>query len=292
MKPMEILALVLMNLMWGTLYTVAGYAIRSFPPILLYSIRFFIAGICLLPFIRFSTLEWKKIFLYGTLQSIMFVGITLSLKHIDSSVTTIIMRFDIPMTILFVSLYFKEKITWNLIVGILICFFGMYVISGDVKQKSDIFFIFLLIASTAVSGISSIIPRLLDKKVSYGVLNIEFYFITAIQLLIVSFLFGEDIFGSLQNTNLKIWILMLYLGLFPTIIGFYCFFYLLKRLPTSKTFPYHFSKPFIGLIAGNLVLGEMITNEKIWGLILTTIGIALSQINFSKIDFKKLFKHS
>ena len=61
MKPMEILALTIMTLVWGTLYTVAGYAIRYFPPILLYSMRFLIAGICLIPFTKFSKLEWKKI---------------------------------------------------------------------------------------------------------------------------------------------------------------------------------------------------------------------------------------
>ena len=57
MKPMEILALTIMTLVWGTLYAVAGYAIRYFPPILLYSMRFLIAGICLIPFTKFSTLK-------------------------------------------------------------------------------------------------------------------------------------------------------------------------------------------------------------------------------------------
>ena len=285
MKPMEILALTIMTLVWGTLYAVAGYAIRYFPPILLYSMRFLIAGICLIPFTKFSTLEWKKICLFGTLQAIMFVGITVSLKHIDSSITAIVLRFDIPMTMLFAALFFKEKITWNLVIGCLICFFGIYVISGDVKQKSDLLFIFLLVLSTIISGLSNMVPKILNEKVSYNLLNAEASFVIAIELLLVSFLFGEDVLGSLQNADLKIWILMLYLGIFPAIIGYHCFYYLLKRVPTNKTFPYHFIRPFVALISGAIVLGEFISQEKIWGLILTTIGIALSQINFDK--FKK-----
>lgn len=286
MKPLEILALVLLTLTWGTVYTVAGYAIRFFPPVLLYAMRFMIAGICLIPFTKFSTKEFKKIFWFGTFQALTFVGIAVSLKHIDSSISAIIMRLDIPITLLIAALMFREKITWNLVLGCAICFLAIYVISGDVKDKSEIIFVLIVLVSSALSAVSHITSKAIDKDTSFNLINAESSLIIGAELLVISFFFGEDIVGSITTADTKVWILLLYLGIVPCIIGYQCLHYVMRTMPANRSMLYGFLRPFLNLLSAALVLGEIVSKEKVWGLVLTTFGIAISQMDFSKIKKK------
>lgn len=286
MKPIEILALVILTLTWGTVYTVAGYTIRFFPSVLLYSMRFLIAGICLIPFTKFSKLEFKKIFLFGTFQAFTFLGIALALKHIDSSISAIIMRLDIPITLLIASFMFKEKITWNLIVGCFMCFGAIYIISGDMEKKSNIIFVFLVLFSAILSAASHITSKTINKKTPFNLINAESCLIVGLELLVISFFLKEDIVGSIATANTKVWLLLIYLSIVPSIIGFQCLHFLMRRVPTNKTMVYGFLRPFLNVVSASLLLGEVLSSEKILALILTTAGIGLSQINFTKTKFR------
>lgn len=282
MKLKEALALAVVTLSWGTIYTVSGYAIRTFPPILLYAIRFLIGGMCLLPFVKITGKEFNKIFWFGTLQALSFVFICIGLKNMDVSISAIIMRLDIPLTIFIANFIFREKITWNLALGLLVCFFAVYLINGDVKQGSGFIYILAVCFGALTSAISNIISKSISKDVSLDSTTCQGAIIIGAELFIFSLLFKEPFIEPIVNADLKAWILILYVAIVPGIFGYKCFHYTMKVLPTTQSMIFAFLRPLLNVISAFFVLGEPLSKGKILGLILTTVGIAISQINFSK----------
>lgn len=282
MKTIDIVALIILNILWGTVYTVAGYSINFFPPIFLYSMRFLIAGIFLLPFCKTPKTAWKETILFGVLQSLTFLGICIALKHIDSSISAIIMRLDIPIIILIANVMFKEKININLIVGILMCFFAVYIIAGGMKNENSIFYLIIVLISAVLSALSHIVSKIVgDKNVSNESVNCYSSFIIFFILIIFSIIFKENSLESIKNADTKAWILLLYLGLVPSLVGYQCLHFIMRRNPTVKTMPVSFSRPIINMISAYIVLDEALNKEKIIGLIIITLGIILSEKKFN-----------
>ena len=75
MKLIDILAITLLVSIWGTAYTITGYTMKFVPIMLLYAIRFFLAGLFLLPFSKLPKTEIKKIIIFGIMQGFIFVFI-------------------------------------------------------------------------------------------------------------------------------------------------------------------------------------------------------------------------
>lgn len=278
MKTIDIIALIILTLTWGTVYTVAGYTISFFPAIFLYSLRFLIAGICLLPFCKVPNIATKEIILFGVLQAFTFLGIAIALKHIDSSISAIIMRLDIPIIILIANFMFNEKISIHLIFGILLCFVAVYIIAGGIKEKSDLFYLFVIILSAILSAFSHIVSKTIgDKNIDNKTITCYSSFIIFILLFIFSILFREDILFSLVNADIKAWLLLFYLGIGPSLIGYICLHFIMRRNPTTKTMPAGFLRPFISTFSAFLVLNEPLNPEKIFGMLLIVIGVYISE---------------
>ena len=84
----DILILTLLNIIWGTTFTVSGYAMKFTLPVFLFGIRFLFTGLITIPIYRVS---WNKIsknllkniFILATLQTITFYGVALSVKYLE-----------------------------------------------------------------------------------------------------------------------------------------------------------------------------------------------------------------
>lgn len=280
MKLIDVLAITLLVSIWGTAYTITGYTMKFVPIMLLYAIRFFLAGLFLLPFSKIPKTEIKKIITFGIMQGFIFVFIGLAMKNIDSSLSAIIVSLDIPITILIANIIFKEKISLNLIIGLIICFFAVYIISGGIKEKSNIIYIFCLLLSATLSASSNIVSKSI-KNIDSTTITCYSSFVISIVMFISSFFFKENI-STIINIDLKAIILLIYLGVGPSMLAYQCLHFLLNRNMTTKIMPMHFFKSVISVLSAYLILNEPLNKEKIVGLILIVIGVFIAEHKFKK----------
>ncbi|MBO4956381.1 MAG: EamA family transporter [Rickettsiales bacterium] len=282
MKLMDILAITLLVLIWGTAYTVTGYTMKFVPIMFLYAIRFSLAGLVALPFSKFPPKEDRmKIVSFGVVQGFIFVFIALAMKNIDSSLSSILVCLDAPITILMASIIFKEKINWNLIVGLIICFSAIYIISGGIREKSNIIYVFCLVISATLSATSNIVSKSIKNTNPTSITCYSSFFISA-TMLIFSLLFKENVLTTIVDIDLKAIILLLYLAVGPSMVAYQCLHFLLNRNMTTKIMPMNFFKPTVGVTSAYFVLGEPLNKEKIIGLIMIIIGVYLSECDFGK----------
>lgn len=280
----DILILTLLNVIWGTAFAASGYAMKFISPVFLFAIRFLFTGLITVPIYRIA---WdkiskklvKNIFILATLQTITFYGVALSVKNLDSSTTAILTRLDIPFTIILASITFKEKIKIQTIIGVFICFHGIYILSGAI-QFTNIKYIFLMIFASLTSGLANIIVKQL-KDVDNRVVVAWNSVIMGIEMLIIAY-FTENQFILLQPLNMKFVLCLAYLCLLSNYIAYIILYYLLKKYDTTKLMPYNFFRPIISIISGYIILQEPITYNKIIGTIMLLLGVFMTEHEYNK----------
>ncbi len=273
MLKLDIFIALLINVIWGSAFAIAGYAMTFYAPVFLYSLRFLVAGLATTPFNNFPKTSVSKIFIISLCQSIMLYGIALTIKNVDSSTSGILSRLDIIFTILLGVIYFHEKLNFRIIFGLLLSFIAAYILSGGI-HTTNMKYILLLIFCCIFSALSNIITKTIKGVDNKSIVSWMSLFI-GIELLIISLITESKLIVSALNS--KAILLTLYLGLVPSYLAYIGLFYLLRKYDTTKVMPYNFTRPVISVFAGFLVLNEAITINKLASCFLVILGIIISQ---------------
>jgi O-acetylserine/cysteine efflux transporter len=289
----DFISVVVLNILWGSAFAIAGYAYRYFSSLFVYSTRFLIAGILgVLVFKINDKKNLKNIFIMGFLQAVSFISIAFGVKYLNSSTASIITRLDIIFTIVLGVIFHGEKITKNLIIGLLMCIGAILIINKDVSLNNFKWLLFSVFGSIASGGVN-IFSRTIKNESKLSVVSwsslICGLFILAAAFLVEYGTFitprGYEIFTDISNNKiecLKAVSCILYGAIFVSFLFYVVFFDLLQNNPSTKIMPYSFIRPVVGVIAGLIVLGEPITLYKIVSIILVLGGVLLSQYSNQK----------
>ena len=273
MSKKDFLFLILLNTIWGSAFAVSGYTMLFFSPLFLYAIRFFLTGLATVPFNIFPKKAIKKIFILSTLQTVIFCGVSLGIKNLDSAISAILIKLDIPFTMILASIFLKEKLTKQMLVGIFICFSAIYFLSENISFY-NLKFILILILSSLVTGFSNVYIKSIKEANNNQIVSWSCIFI-GVEMFLVS-LFFENTF-ILKDINIKVILIVLYLSIVSGYLAYLILYYLLKKYETSKIMPYNFLRPIIAIFAGYFILNEEITLNKILGCLMILIGIYITE---------------
>jgi len=95
-----------------------------------------------------------------------------------------------------------------------------------------------------------------------------------VPLLIVT---GRSVLADLQTMGLAGWIPVLYLGIFPTFVGYGIWFRALERIPAASAGAYIYASTLVAVIGGIVILGESLTVGAIAGGAMVIAGVVLAQ---------------
>ena len=128
----DIFLALLVPILLGFGFVIAKPAMESFPPILLNGLRWSLSG-----FVMFYFFPFPKKFIKQMLI-ISFIGCTVQyslsfygLKIIDGASATLFVQSEIPFGILIAFLLLGEKPPLKNIIGLIIAFIGIYILSGN-----------------------------------------------------------------------------------------------------------------------------------------------------------------
>lgn len=95
-----------------------------------------------------------------------------------------------------------------------------------------------------------------------------------VPLLIVT---GRSVLADLETMALAGWIPVLYLGIFPTFVGYGIWFRALERIPAASAGAYIYASTLVAVIGGIVILGESLTLGAIAGGAMVIAGVVLAQ---------------
>lgn len=268
---------------WSSSFVAIKIAYETYPPITLGAVRFVVAtlilgALTLLPKNRVK-LEKKDI---GTVALSGLMGITLyavlqniAMQWTSASSATLIIASYPAITLLLESLIYKVKMNLFKIIGILIAIAGVVILSyvkADTRQQGELLGVLLLL----VAGIAWAFYNFLTKKV------VNRY--PSISLLFYQTLFGAIFMAPLALFERGNWApptvlsfsMMLFLGLFCSVLAFLLYNNGLKDLPASSVTSMLNLVPIFGVFFSWILLGEQVTLRKIIGGVVIIAGVMIS----------------
>lgn len=269
--------------LWGSSFVAIKFAYTTYPPLTLAVVRFIVAtlilgALTLLPQNRVK-LQRKDIFTVAVcgLTGIMLYAVlqNIAMQWTSASSATLIIASYPIITLLMESAIYRIKLSAMKIVAILIAITGVVILSyvkSELRVEGELLGILLLI----IAGVVWAVYNFMMKKV------VNHY--PPITLLFYTSLFGTIFMLPLallersqwQQPSLLSFSMMMFLGVFCSVIAFLLYNHGLKTMAASTITSMLNLMPIIGVFFSWVLLGEQVTLRKVIGGAIVILGVMLS----------------
>ena len=282
MTTRQVLLALIVPITWGFGYALTKIGMEQFPPLLLMSLRFGIAGLILVWFTKPPWEYMKDLFVVAFIGSTIQYGLTYyGLKGIDVSTASILVQLEGPILALLSTLILKERLGWTRALGMGLAFAGVVVIAGEPRLSGSLDSVALVISGAVFWAIAQImISRL--KSLSGITILAWVAIIASPQMLLISLAIEKDQWHSIVSASLVDWSIVFYLSFIMTVVGYSIWYHLLRICDVSKISPFLMLLPVTSIIAGIALLDEQFTLTMGIGGILVMTGVASTLVNWRK----------
>ena len=271
------LALLATYTIWGSTYLGMKFARESFPPLSMASMRFAIAGLGLMLFMRIRGTEWPtgRELLGGMGIGVILLGIgnggvVLGLGYISTSLTALILASSPIWAALFAG-FWGAWPNRREIVGLVIGFLGAAVLSFDGNvQAAPRGFILLILAAMGWALGTVLIPRV---KQSSGLMGSGAQMVGASATLAIAAVASGEHFTQMPTTHSLL--AFGYLVIFGSFVGFSAYSYLVPRVRPSLAISSAYVNPMVAVLLGFLLNHETISPYMMVSLPLIIGGVLL-----------------
>ena len=258
-------------------FVIAKPAMDDFPPVLLMGLRFTFAASILIWWFPIPKGYLLKIFIASLVANTIQYSVTYSgLNLIDASAAVLLVQTEVPFGVLFAYFMLKEKPTIRSLIGIIIAFVGVYILTGSPNLEGKFLGIFLTILGSAIWALGQVLVKPLSKEISPLTLVAWLAIFSGPILIFLSSVLDGNTINYIKSANFNSWAIAFYLGFFMQPVTYGCFYYVLKNNPLYKVLPIvTMGIPLTGLLAAILLLGEKPTTELYLGGFIILIGVIL-----------------
>lgn len=276
MKTKTWLALITLYIVWGSTYIGIKIAVETIPPFLHAGIRFLISGLILVLWQKAAGNElptkrqWLSAAVVGNFLLLGGNGLVAWAEQtIPSGIAALIIA-STPMFLVLLEAFRKggAKPTWQVLVGLLIGFIGIFILvgpgelSGSDLKLNPLGVIALLFAS-ALWASGSIYSKTADLPNSALMTTGAEMLMGSIGLFIVSFAMRETQTWNFTTVSTRSIYGLVYLILIGSIVGFGSYTWLLKNVPISLVSTYAYVNPIVAVLLGFWLLHEPL-ESRIW----------------------------
>ncbi|MDH3492065.1 MAG: EamA family transporter [Acidobacteriota bacterium] len=272
-------------LIWGTTWLFIKVGLEEIPPFSFAMIRFLfsilVVGILLysvrIPFPKGKT-EWQLLAVTGFFQfSINYSLVFWSELHITSGLAAVLQAMIPVFGLLLAAMYLpEEKITWLKVGALVIGISGVAVIFYD-QLRIESTMAFAGSAAIVIGAFAAAHASILTKAKGSAMHPATLLFgqmVCGTVPIIAIALIAEGNPLDIEITALGV-LSVFYLAILGTVVSFWLYYWLLRRVESSKAMTIALVTPLIAVICGNLILGERLRFETLGGglLILTSVGL-------------------
>lgn len=278
MKPQHIILALLVAAIWGVNFTVVAIGLGSFPPLLLVALRFVITGFLAL-FIPRPKVSWPRLISISTTLflgqfAFLFSGMAIGLPAGLASVTLQSQAF---LTILIAALALGEKPTTPQMIGTLVAFSGLAVISVTAGGANfSILGLVLCLAAAFCWATGNVLLRGAGKPDMLALI-VWLSLIPPLPLFGLSLLLEGPaaIMHALLTLDWQGVGAVLYIAIFSTLIGYGIWGQLLKLYPAATVAPFSLLVPIFGVSSAAIILGERFGPTRLFGMALVLAGLVV-----------------
>ena len=257
MKIQDIFIALLVPIILGFGFVIAKPAMEYFPPYLLMGMRFTIPALMLVWWFPLPKGLYLDLFKVSFIGSTLQYGLTYTgLNIIDASSAVLLVQLEVPFGIIIAFFLLKEIPTIKNIVGLVIAFVGVFILTGAPNLDGKYIGVLLVLAGAFTWSLGAVMAKPLSKKIGAYALMTWLAVFSGPMLLFISLLINGNPIPYFISANLNSWLTVLFLGLIMQPIGYAAWYYVLRRYPVNKVMPVLLLLPVTGLITSIFLLGE------------------------------------
>ena len=285
MKTQDIFIALLVPVVLGFGFVIAKPAMQYFPPYLLMGMRFTIPALILVWWFPLPKGIYFDLFKVSLIGSTLQYGLTYTgLNIIDASSAILLVQLEVPFGIIIAFFLLKEIPTIKNIIGLVIAFIGVFILTGAPNLEGKYIGVLLTIAGAFTWALGAVMAKPLSKKIGAFALMTWLCVFSGPMLLLVSLMFDGNPMQYILFANLNSWLTVIFLGFFMQPIGYAAWYYVLKKYPVNKVMPVLLVLPVTGLITSIFLLGEDPPKQVFLGGLVIIFGVGL--ILFTKKNKK------
>lgn len=263
-------------LIWGSAYFAIHIAVESAPPFLMAGLRFALAGGILYGALRLrgeaapTLVHWRSAAVAGV---ILFIGnnglvVWAAAHSVPGGIQSLIVA-SVPMWVVLLTWLRPggKRPAALVFVGLLIGFIGIALLIDPAQlahievKEGD--YLLLGVAAMIFASFCWAVGSLYNRNAHFPASPL---LATAMQLLtgglmlvVVSIITGETAGFTFAQITSEGWMAIVYLALFPSVIGFGSYVWLLRVQPPARVATYAYINPMVALFLGWAFQGETIT---------------------------------
>ncbi len=278
---------------WAFSFVWIKVAYESFGPVTTIFLRLIISSVLLFAFLKLTRKHKPiakkdyKLFLFLAFFEpfLYFMGESFGLLLVSSTLASVIISTIPLFSSVFAFLFFKEKLTWLSITGIIISFIGIGLLifeNGFVLTAPLLGIILMLLPVLATIGYSLILKKLAYK---YSPVNIIAYQnLIGIVMFLPVFLIME--YKNIAETQIKTnaVLAIIQLAIFASSIAFILYTKAIKRLGVAKSNMFINLIPVFTALFAWWILGDQIDLQKAIAIIIVISGLFISQLKTKKYE--------
>jgi drug/metabolite transporter (DMT)-like permease len=279
-------------LLWSSSYAAISYGLQVFTPGEIAFMRFAIATAVLMVPVAMGRIklppkqDWALLALLACFGHFLYqLSLGYSMTRLSAGAAAVVISTVPSVTAVLAMLRLKEHISTRAAVGLAIAFVGTLLVTlgrgHGIHFEPMAFLVFVAVLCSASYFVFQ--KPLLQRTDAIG--------FTAASLLVATLLFlplSTHLPAKLMAAAWPQLISVLYLALFPTVIGFVCWSYALKRAPASRVASFLYLQPLMGCLIAWLWLGEIPTWLTVVGGTLAVLGVVLATMrNLNLPVFRK-----
>lgn len=268
--------------LWSSSYAAISYGLQVFTPGEIALMRFAVATVVLMIPVALGRAklppkqDWALLAFLACFGHFLYqLSLGYSMERLSAGSAAVVISTVPSVTAVLAMLRLKEHISTRAAVGLGIAFVGTLLVTLGRGHGIHLEPMALLVFVAVLCSASYFVFQkpLLQRTDAIG--------FTAASLFVATILFlpfGTALPGKLMAAPWPQLLSVLYLALFPTVIGFACWSYALKRAPASRVASFLYLQPLMGCVIAYFWLGEIPTWLTVVGGTLAVLGVVLATV--------------
>jgi len=292
MNNRDLLLGIFVMIIWGLNFSVIKLGVNEIDPLLLTALRFSLAVIPAVFFVKRPQVKWRYLMAYGLVFAIGVWGMgSWSIQAgLSAGMASVLLQMNVVISLLVGYFLFKENIAPIKVIGSIVAMMGLALsVSVTDGSVTKLGLILILIASLSWSITSIIVKKAGTKEIfAFSIWGMLF---APLPLFFLVFLQSDPekimTLNSLFHSSVVFSVLF---QAYPvTLFGYWVWNRLLVKYPLSTVAPLTLLVPIFGLLGSAIFYQEQIGLVKAIACLLVISGLIIGLINMDKLK-KYLFQ--
>jgi drug/metabolite transporter (DMT)-like permease len=289
-----LLAFAIIYFVWGSTFLAIRVGVREVPPLVLASMRFFVAGAALFLWMRLrgtpspTLREWLAASVLAVCIFVVDYGLLFWAEQRVPSGIAAVMLATIPVFMALSEILFlrTQRLTLRLALALLVGIGGVAVLvshsvsfgEAPIDRTGAIALVIAAMSWSIASALTRKVPLPESKAMSAAAQMLA----GGILLAVAAAIFGEFRGFHPQSVSREAWFALAYLIVAGSIIGFTAYVWLIHHQSPTKVGTYAYVNPVVAVIVGYFLGGETVGPRTLLGTLLVLVSVVVITTTPSK----------